>query len=88
MFTSLFQRLSCHAARGPEGRADVPRRRAKLAFAPCLEALEDRTVPSLVFHTIDDPNAGTGPSARQGSLTATQPVGMSDQAKPFCPAIR
>jgi hypothetical protein len=35
---------------------------------PRLEALEDRAVPSFVFQTIDDPNAGTGKNGVQGTF--------------------
>jgi hypothetical protein len=44
-------------------------------LAPRLEALEDRTVPSggYVFHTIDDPNAGTGTNGVQGTF----PIGIN-----------
>jgi|GEM_PF-962811 len=73
MFASLCQRLNWDAIRNSEGRSGrshIPRRHAKprARFVPRMEALEDRMVPSYVFQTIDDPNAGTTPGSVQGTF--------------------
>jgi probable HAF family extracellular repeat protein len=51
LFPSLFHRPRCNARPNHEGRPAKPRPR----YLPRLETLEDRTVPSYVFRTIDDP---------------------------------
>ncbi len=43
-------------------------RSARNRFVPRLESLEDRTVPSYVFSTLDDPNAGTMPGQGTGAF--------------------
>jgi len=72
-FTSLLLSLSRSAERKREGmlpRQKSCRRRALQweRFVPRLEALEDRLVPSYVFQTIDDPNAGTATNGIQGTF--------------------
>jgi probable HAF family extracellular repeat protein len=54
------QVVSAH--RGGKNRSARPR------FKPRLEALESRTVPSFVFQTLDEPNAGTGATGFQGTF--------------------
>jgi uncharacterized membrane protein len=62
---SLFQRQGWNAARNQDGRsrpdnASPRHSKPRARFVPRLEALEDRTVPSYVFQTIDDPSGAQG----------------------------
>ena len=41
---------------------------ARARFVPRLEPLEDRTLPSYLFQTINDPNAGTAGNGTQGTF--------------------
>src|SRR5438034_99661 len=75
-FTSLLHSLRPSAERSREDRFPrqmTSRRRATHRFVPRLEALEDRMVPSYVFQTIDEPNAGTTGNGIQGTF----PVGIN-----------
>ena len=61
LFSSLLQYVSRNPARNRQGRLHrlnkaQPCAKPRAKYVPLLEALEDRTVPSYVFHTLDDPN--------------------------------
>jgi hypothetical protein len=73
-FTSLLHSLRQITERNQEAmlpRQKTSHRRAnqRHRFVPKLEALEDRMVPSYVFQTIDDPNAGTTGNGIQGTFS-------------------
>jgi probable HAF family extracellular repeat protein len=63
MFPNLLKSVS-HKSRKQPPSSRPPRRR----FAPQLEALETRTVPSYVFQTLDAPGAGTTGDGIQGTI--------------------
>src|SRR5947209_8104638 len=71
MFQTFFSRWlnsvrrSSLIAPRPRGRKARPPRRH---FTPGLEVLERRDVPSVVFQTIDHPNAGTTGDGTQGTF--------------------
>ena len=67
LFHSLFQLFGRNPAIHQQSR---PRRhngpthgKTRVISVPRLECLEDRTVPSYIFHTIDDPGRVSGSSA-------------------------
>src|SRR5438093_7398964 len=75
MLAALLPCLRWGSTRNPEGqppRRPAPPRRAPLRsrFMPCVEALEDRTVPSgvYVFQTLNPPDAGTDPYLGDGAF--------------------
>jgi probable HAF family extracellular repeat protein len=60
----------------PRGGPRQAERSARKRFVPRLESLEDRTVPSHVFFTFDDPNAGTGPGQGTGIFPGINQPGL------------